>query len=745
MILRSLAIGIADLSATGPNALLFRPASYEPQEEHTCPVLRCSLSGKRIFVKVLIHYSSKRPIHLVSILEYGCLVGRSPAKHPHSPNFRIGSYQKQMKTGTIDFISEQKGIHTMYRIETLLSARLVMAPQLAGERIYFISNLSGHLSLYVMDYGGSVPEPLLPPHIALQNPHLIGGNSFCVFPKLGKIVVMIDKDGDENYQPMSIPITGGFPEPLFDNFFAPYRVHLGKSDTDANILYLSAESRSEQNNESYQGNLVTGELVKLGASPWGAYIDSYNAAHTKVILIDGYTIGDNTLYLWTKESGQRNLLYGIPLEERAPGQQVPLTSATGSSFTTQDRGLLLFTTLFEDAGGLGYLPLSGAPEIQPVKISGVVHQGSGEFLDAQHLKDNLYLLVYNIDGCSWLYEASYDEDKLLMTAHHVIAGKGQIANGVLEGVHYDKHSDRYALTYSTATSPIQIYTVEGSTRQKVTIQTRERILGISQDLLSPGEDASFTTFDGLRVSARLYLPAPALGYTGPRPLVYYVHGGPQSQERPDFAWFSMPLIQFLTLNGFAVFVPNVRGSSGYGLSYTKQVDRDWGGKDRLDHVHAMKLLSEDKRLDTSRSAVVGRSYGGYMTLTLAARHPELWSAAVDMFGPYDLLTFIDRLPETWKPYFAIAVGDPQKDRPFLIERSPRTYMDQITCPLLVIQGKNDPRVVERESRDVVEQLRAKGKQVEYLMFENEGHDVLKFENRVTCYNSITDFFKKHLL
>ncbi len=99
----------------------------------------------------------------------------------------------------------------------------------------------------------------------------------------------------------------------------------------------------------------------------------------------------------------------------------------------------------------------------------------------------------------------------------------------------------------------------------------------------PGEDASFTSFDDTRVSARLYLPAPALNYTGPRPVVYYIHGGPQGQERPDFAWFSMPLIQFLTLNGFAVFVPNVRGSTGYGLSYTKQVDQDWGGKDRLDH------------------------------------------------------------------------------------------------------------------------------------------------------------------
>jgi dipeptidyl aminopeptidase/acylaminoacyl peptidase len=161
-------------------------------------------------------------------------------------------------------------------------------------------------------------------------------------------------------------------------------------------------------------------------------------------------------------------------------------------------------------------------------------------------------------------------------------------------------------------------------------------------------------------------------------------------------------------------------------------------------VHAMKLLREDPRLDTLRAGVVGRSYGGYMTLTLSGRHPELWTAAVDMFGPYDLMLFMNNIPPTWKPYFALAVGDPAKDREFLVERSPSTYLGNLSCPMLVIQGKNDPRVVESESRNVVERLKADGKQVDYLMFENEGHDVLKFENRVTCYNAITDFFTQQL-
>jgi dipeptidyl aminopeptidase/acylaminoacyl peptidase len=365
----------------------------------------------------------------------------------------------------------------------------------------------------------------------------------------------------------------------------------------------------------------------------------------------------------------------------------------------------------------------------------------------EHMDGDHYAVSYNIDGCSWLYEGVFDEEKRVMRLANLVVGDEPLDGGELEHYEYDSELDIFTLSFSTAVSPTQIYTVERKKRDLIVLHTNEKVLGIPEEHLSKGEDASFTSYDGLRVSARLYLPAKALAFKGPRPLVYYIHGGPQGQERPNFAWFSMPLIQFLTLRGFAVFVPNVRGSTGYGLSYTKHVDRDWGGNDRLDHVHAMQhVLPQDKRLDVTRAAVVGRSYGGYMTLMLAGCHPELWKAACDMFGPYDLLTFSERIPATWKPYYKIALGDPEKpdERKFLVERSPRTHLGNMTCPMLVVQGRNDPRVVAAESEDLVKSLRKKGKDIELLIFEDEGHDVLKYENRVTVYNSITDFFAKRL-
>ena len=631
---------------------------------------------------------------------------------------------------------------TADRIESLLSARLFLEPQLAGDRLTFLSNLSGQLSLYSMDIGGGVPDPLLPPRIALQNPELIGGYSFHVLPDLDRIVLMIDHDGDENYEPYLLLLEGGFPEPLAPESFAGRRSHLVDFDPKTNAAYFAVESRQESLITAVRVQLATGEVDTIWKSPYGALPAAWSPDHSRVFLSDFYTAGDVVFY---EPGGDvRRILYGTPIEVRSEGVEYPPSGIHSTHCTTSAKGLLLASSLFEDTGTPGYLDLERPGEIEPVAIDGLRHEGAGELSGIAHVEDDRYVVQYNVDGCSWAYETRLDEAGRRLTVERVLVGEDELAGGVLHGLHYDEASGRFALSFCTATMPTQLYVLEAETAPPAR-KTRERPLGISPDLLSAGEDASFESHDGLRVSARLYLPSEELGYVGPRPLVYYVHGGPQSQERPNFAWFSMPLIQILALEGFAVFVPNARGSTGYGLSYTKQVDRDWGGQDRLDHVHAMReVLPGDERVDVGRAGVVGRSYGGYMTLMLAGRHPELWRAAVDMFGPYDLITFSERIPETWKPYFALALGDPERDRDFIVERSPKTTIADISAPLLVIQGQNDPRVVERESHDLVEGLRALGKDVDYLVFEDEGHDVLKLGNRVRCYEAIVGFFSEHL-
>ncbi len=633
----------------------------------------------------------------------------------------------------------------MSKIESFLSARLFLVPQLVGNQIYFISNLNGRNSLYVMDKGGSVPIPLLPPDIALQNPRLMPGESFIAFPNLGKILVMLDKDGDEAYQPMFIPLEGGYPEYAFGETFFKNSVLAFPLNIDKNIVAFVVQSRTESLFTSYLVNLETRELTEISNGRFQNIPQGINKTYDKYVLSEQFGTGDVVLYRKNADEETSHHFYGVKLADRQPGQQVPPSGIGNIVFTKDEQGMIFTSILYDDRFSLGVMQFDDPENPQPITIEGLRHKGNGELQGLEELNDDNFLLTYNIDGCSWVYETSLDEASLTMRVNHVLVGEKELSNGVLESIKYDKAGDRYVLSFSTAVSPTQIYTIEGENRDICTRHTNERILDIPQSHLSSGEDYPFDSHDGLRISARLYMPAAELGFEGARPLVYYIHGGPQAQERPDFAWFSMPFIQHLTMNGFAVFVPNVRGSTGYGFSYMHHVVRDWGGQDRLDHVHAMtEILPKDDRIDTSRAAVAGRSYGGYMTLTLAARHPELWSAAIDMFGPYDLLTFADRVPETWKPFIKMLVGDPETEQEFMQERSPRTYIHNISCPMMVTQGKNDPRVIEQESRELVEELRGMGKDVDYLMFEDEGHDVIKYENRVIIYNRMTQFFEEHL-
>src|SRR5437667_3747361 len=638
---------------------------------------------------------------------------------------------------------------TQFPIESLLSARLLLEPQIVGDRIYFLSDLAGTLSLYSIASSGSIPEPLLPGGLALVNPHIMPGDNFHVLPKLGKVLVMIDKLGDENYQPNVIPLNGGIPEPLFGDKYRDEQIACVHCDKDKNIAYFFRDNRKTPDIECLKVNLETGEVKSLGTSIYGNTCNGVSSDHSTVILADGYTAGDVVLYYWKEGMAARKLLYGVPLDQR-DGKQVPLTGIGWCSFVDNNKGLFFESTIFHDNGGLTYLSLEDPSKPIDVPIKGLRHSGEGEMAGVRRVKGDVFVLEYNIDGASWAYEGRFRSGTPpAFEVERVLIGNPPLSGGVVLGLEWQIKNEKplqaeYVFSFTRANSPSQIYHIPNGENGTANRLSNEKVLGIPDEYLSAGEDASYTSFDGLRVSARLYLPSSKLGYKGPRPLVEYVHGGPQGQERPDFTWFSMPLIQYLTLNGFAVFVPNVRGSTGYGMRYMKLVDRDWGGNDVKDHLEGLKHLEKDARIDSRRRAVVGRSYGGFMTLTLASRFPSMWKAAVDMFGPYDLPKWASRTPPSWMPYIRLAVGDPEKDRDMLLEHSPKTYLANLTSPLMIIQGKNDPRVPEPESAEVAADLRKRGVQVDYLVFEDEGHDVLRFKNRVTCYSKITEFFLKHI-
>jgi dipeptidyl aminopeptidase/acylaminoacyl peptidase len=205
------------------------------------------------------------------------------------------------------------------------------------------------------------------------------------------------------------------------------------------------------------------------------------------------------------------------------------------------------------------------------------------------------------------------------------------------------------------------------------------------------------------------------------------------------------MYQYLLNRGIGILAPNVRGSTGYGKSYQRLIHRDWGGGDLKDFEAAVTYLHDLDWVDADRIGVYGRSYGGFATLSCISRLPHYWAAAVDVVGPSNLVTFAKAVPPTWRRLMAAWVGDPETEADFLLERSPVTYADAITAPLFVIQGANDPRVVKTESDQIVERLRARGVDVRYDVYEDEGHGFTKRENVLKAQRDTAEFFEHHLL
>jgi dipeptidyl aminopeptidase/acylaminoacyl peptidase len=243
--------------------------------------------------------------------------------------------------------------------------------------------------------------------------------------------------------------------------------------------------------------------------------------------------------------------------------------------------------------------------------------------------------------------------------------------------------------------------------------------------------------DGTLIPGLLHRPV----CSGGHPVVLSIHGGPEQQSRPSYN----PLTQYLLTNGIGVLEPNVRGSSGYGLAWQARIYRDWGGIDLEDFAAAAAYLRSLDWVKPDRLAVIGKSYGGYAALSCMSRLPDLWAAGVSICGPTNLETLARSMPPDWATTVAAMIGNPDTEAAKLSQRSPVTYADQITAPLLVIQGANDPRVPKAEADQIVERVSTNGVEVNYLVFNDEGHGFTSRYNDTKAHTAIAEFLVEHLL
>lgn len=341
------------------------------------------------------------------------------------------------------------------------------------------------------------------------------------------------------------------------------------------------------------------------------------------------------------------------------------------------------------------------------------------------------------DGRVVAYTVNEDGySRLHLTVDDTPVAVNGVPDGVIAGLDRSRDGSTLVFAHYGATRNGNIWGVETATGRARQVTNASRA-GIPIDALVEPELVHYTSFDGLVCPAFLYRPR---GMSGPLPTVISVHGGPEGQARPMFN----PNVQYFVHRGFAVLATNVRGSTGYGKAYGHMDDV----RKRMDSVAdldaAAAWLIASGTTPAERIAVMGGSYGGFMTLAALTTYPERWRCGVELFGIANFVTLLEKTGPWRRKLREAEYGNLEDDRDFLVSVSPIHKADRIVAPLLVFHGTNDPRVPIGESEQIVDTLRTLGREVEYFRYEHEGHGFVRLPNRIHCAEATAAFLERHL-
>ncbi|CAM3993517.1 S9 family peptidase [Alkalicoccus chagannorensis] len=563
-------------------------------------------------------------------------------------------------------------------------------------RLYFNTNMNGTMNIWALD----LPDGF---------PYLYGATgqsaSFIQPDPEGRFTAAaLDDDGDENYQLYALPPEGGSPSLLFDTEEGEkHFVHEIRSSGD---VYFASNKEQAAVLSGFRKNIFTGETEKLFEGAEGA-------TFIKAVSPDGQKTAVTEL-----RSNSHLPAYVVHGDVRKPLSMNPEgVHSTGDAVFVSNDALYMTSNEGGEFHDLWYIDLHQGTRKRVMQLSGENveqlkwHEESGSLLiqTSKGVRDYLYLR--SRDGSVEQLEAPVD---------------------VIEQISLAKSGAVYVLGMK-AVDPVNIYKYERGTWKKI---TKNEVPGMKEEQLTAPKTVQYESFDGRKIEA-LWFQAPADADNGH--VIFWPHGGPQAAERSQYR----AVFQCFLNEGYSIFAPNFRGSTGYGASFMKLVEQDWGGGPRKDCVAGIEWLFDQGYCDPGRLFLIGGSYGGYMALLLAGRHSGYFRAVVDIFGVSNLFTFIESVPDHWKPVMASWLGDPVKDEARLQRDSPVTYLSSMQQPMLIIQGANDPRVVKEESDQIADALKRQGTKVDYLVLDDEGHGFSKKENEVKVYKRILGFLREH--
>ncbi len=601
-----------------------------------------------------------------------------------------------------------------YRFEQFLSARNAYGPTIDadGSRLYFLSDLTGAPALWSRPLADDAawPEPVA---VGLDR---VGA----AYPsgRAGRVAIAADVGGSERTQLYLLDGPGLLPRRLTHDDAA---IHLfGGWHPDGRTIAYSSNERDGRAFDVYVLDVETGERRLVLTQDATLYAGNFAPDGDDLIVQRVNSPSDHTIYVLDVATGQSRQLSPLGTAARFESLVWSADDRRIYGVTDLDRERLIAASLDPASGEL--TPLVEADwDVEAVSPS---HDG------------RWLAYAVNVGGASEVYvrDARGGHDL------SVPLPMGQAHEGCRWQPTFSWLPDSSGLlfAFSPPTAPADIFLArpDGGLPERL---TRSWAGGLDPAALVPAELVEYESFDGRRIPAFVFAP-PDAARDGSRPALFFVHGGPESQTRATFN----PIIQYFAHRGFTVVAPNVRGSSGYGKTYLHLDDIER----RMDAVRDLAAGAEwaarSGLAHPKRIAVMGGSYGGFMVLAALASYPELWAAGVDIVGIANFVTFLEQTGP-WRRHLREAeYGSLAHDRALLEAISPLHKADRIVAPLFVVHGANDPRVPIGEAEQIVASLRERGRPVEYLRFEDEGHGLVKLHNRVAAYPQIADFLERHL-
>jgi dipeptidyl aminopeptidase/acylaminoacyl peptidase len=532
------------------------------------------------------------------------------------------------------------------------------------------------------------------------------------------IMYLQDKDGDENWRLYAVDLSTDEERDLtpYDN--VQVRI-VDVSKHHPNTIIITMNKQDERLHDVYRLELDSGDLTLVARNPGNIIGWMTDADFAVRGALATTPTGDTELLIRDDEDASWESIITWGPEDNMTSVPVGFTKDGGSVYMIDSRNA--------NAGRLVRLDLD-TMELEILAEDPIYDVGS-VFVDPDTYE--ILAVSYTKDRQEWVVlDESIRQDFEAISA---------IDDGEFGVTSFDDAFDTWSVAFMKDDGPVSFYTFDRGTDEATFLFVHRKDL--EEYSLAPMEPVSFTSRDGLTIHGYATFPL-----NKPRrnlPMILNVHGGPWARD----SWGYNPEAQLLANRGYLCLQVNFRGSEGYGKEFLNAGNKEWGGKMHNDLIDAVNWAIDQGYVDPSRIAIYGHSYGGYAALVGATFTPDVFACAIAGMGPSNLVTFINSVPPYWTTMLENMykrIGDPRTEEEFLKERSPLFRVDQIKIPMLIAQGANDVRVKQSESEQIVDAMRAKGIDVEYMLFPDEGHGFAKPENRLKFYGEVEKFLAKYL-